>query len=112
MLTEVFSIQVEGSLPGAKLCTYIMDTNEELLIQKRPLILLCPGGGYTHTSDREAEPIAMRFLAMGYHVAILRDACAPAVYPTALLELAQAMKLIHDYADEWKVEADKIFVQG
>lgn len=112
MLTEVFQIKAEGSLPGAKLCTYIMDTNEELLIQKRPLILLCPGGGYTHTSDRESEPIAMRFLAMGYHVAILRYSCAPAVYPTALLELAQAMKLICDYAEEWKVDADKIFVQG
>lgn len=112
MLTEVFSIQAEGSLTDARLCTYILDTNKELLIQKRPLILLCPGGGYTHTSDREAEPIAVRFLAMGYHVAVLRYSCAPAVYPTALLELAQAMKLIDDYADEWNVEKGKVFVQG
>ncbi len=112
MLTEVFQIKAEGSLPDAKLCTYILDTSPELLIQKRPLILMCPGGGYAYTSDREAEPIAMRFLAMGYHVAILRYSCAPAVYPTALLELARAMKLVHDYADEWKVDEEKIFVQG
>ncbi len=112
MQTEVFSLHAEGSLPDAKLYTYILDTKEELLIKKRPIILLCPGGGYTHTSDREAEPLAMRFLAMGYHAAILRYSCAPAIYPTALLELAQAMKLIHAHADEWKVEADKIFVQG
>ena len=112
MLTEEFSIQAEGSRPGAKLCTYILDASEEFLIQKRPLILVCPGGGYAYTSDREAEPIAMRFLAMGCHVAVLRYSCAPAVYPTALLELAQAMKLVHDYADEWKVDEGKIFVQG
>lgn len=112
MLTEVFPIQVEGSLPETKLCTYILGTSEELYIKKRPLILMCPGGGYEWTSDREAEPIATRFLAMGYHVAILRYSCAPAAYPTALLEVAQAMKLIYDHAEEWNVETDKIFVQG
>lgn len=112
MLTEVFSIQAEGSLPDAKLCTYILETSDELMIKKRPLILLCPGGGYEYTSDREADPLAIQFLAMGYHVAILRYSCAPAVYPTALLEAAQAMKLIHEHAEEWKVEKEKIFVQG
>ncbi|MGN0140734.1 MAG: alpha/beta hydrolase [Roseburia sp.] len=112
MLTETFSIQVEGSQPGAKLCTYILDNSEEIEIKKRPLILMCPGGGYEFTSDREAEPLAMRFLAMGYHVAILRYSVKPAVYPTALLEAAQAMKLIHDYAEEWNVEPGKIFIQG
>lgn len=112
MMTEVFQIQAEGSLPYARLCTYILDTPQELFIKERPLILMCPGGGYNHTSDREAEPLAMRFLAMGYHVAILRYSCAPAVYPTALIEAALAMKLIHDYADEWHVDEKKIFVQG
>lgn len=112
MLTEIFPIKAEGSLPDARLCTYILDTNQELLIKKRPLILMCPGGGYNHTSDREAEPLAMRFLAMGYHVAVLRYSCAPAVYPTALLEAAQAMKLIHEHAGEWRVDEEGIFVQG
>lgn len=112
MLTEVFSIRVEGGISDAKLYAYILDTNQEFYIKKRPLILMCPGGGYTRTSDREAEPIAMRFLSMGYHVAILRYSCTPAVYPVALLELARAMKLVHDYSEEWNVDAQKIFVQG
>lgn len=112
MLTETFTIQTEGSQPGARLCTYILEASKELMIKERPLILLCPGGGYEFTSDREAEPLAMRFLAMGFHVAILRYSCAPAVYPTALLELASAMKLIHEYADEWNVQEDQIYVQG
>lgn len=112
MLTETFSIQVEGSEPYARLCTFIQETNTELLIKERPLILLCPGGGYERTSDREAEPLAVRFLAMGYHVAVLRYSTAPAVYPTALLELAAAMKLIHGYAEEWHVKKEKIVIQG
>lgn len=112
MLTETFQIKVEGSQPNAKLCTYILDESKELKINTHPLILMCPGGGYEFTSDREAEPLALRFLAMGYHVAVLRYSCAPAVYPTALLEIAAAMKLIHDYSQEWRVNTDKIIVQG
>lgn len=112
MRTETFSIQVEGSQPDARLNTYILDTDQELLIKKRPLILMCPGGGYWNTSNREAEPIAVRFLAMGYHVAILRYSCAPSVYPTALLEAAESMKIIHSHAAEWHVDPEKIIVQG
>ncbi len=48
----------------------------------------------------------------GRHVAVLRYSCKPAVFPTALLELAKAMQLVHQYADEWRVQEDKIFVLG
>ena len=46
MLTEVFEIKAEGSQPYARLCTYILDGSDELYIKKRPMILMCPGGGY------------------------------------------------------------------
>ena len=46
MLTETITIQVEGSQPGARLCIYIQEKSRELRIKERPLILLCPGGGY------------------------------------------------------------------
>ena len=32
--------------------------------RKRPLILICPGGGYEHVSVREGEPVAFHFLIM------------------------------------------------
>ena len=77
------------------------------------MMLICPGGGYEHTSDREAEPLAMHFSEyLGYHVAVLRYSVAPAVYPTALLEATASMKLIHEHAKEWYVDTDKIVVQG
>ena len=41
MLTETIAIQVEGSLPGARLCIYIQEKSRELRIKERPLILLC-----------------------------------------------------------------------
>lgn len=110
MFYKVYPMQVKGSLPGAKLTVYIQDTYQEVDIPTRPLILICPGGGYAYTSPREGEAFAMQFLAMGCHAAVLNYSCAPAVYPTALTELASSMKLIRENAAEWHV--DKVIVEG
>ena len=34
-------------------------------------VLILPGGGYNHVSDREAEPVALRFLARGWCAFVL-----------------------------------------
>ncbi len=110
MINKTFPIQMEGSLPETKLVTYIQDYYDEIGIKTRPLILICPGGGYSYTSRREAEAFAMQFLAMGCHAAVLDYSCAPAEYPTALTELAASMKLIRENAKEWCV--DNVIVLG
>lgn len=112
MIHLTYQLKVDGSLPDARLITYIQDYSDAMAVDKRPLVLLCPGGGYARTSDREAESMALQFLAMGYHAAVLRYSCAPAKFPTALLELASAMVLIRGNAEAWHVDADKIVVQG
>lgn len=112
MIIEKIELQAEGSLPGAHLVAYILDTPEDLYIKERPMIILCPGGGYERTSFREGEPVAMYFLQKGYHVGILRYSTAPAKYPAALLELGMAMGTVKEHAEKWKVDQDKIFVQG
>lgn len=112
MKNETFQIQVEGSLPETRLITYIQDHYQEIKIESRPLVLICPGGAYAYTSPREGEAFAMQFLAMGYHAAVLKYSCAPAVFPTSLTELASAMLLIRQNAEEWHVDPDKIIVLG
>lgn len=112
MMHQIFPIQAEGSLPEARLITYIQDHYEEIDIETRPLILVCPGGGYIHTSNREGEALAMQFLAMGYHAAVLKYSCAPAVFPTALTELGASMLLIRQNAKAWHVDPNKILVLG
>lgn len=113
MQYEVISIQTEQSAPDTKFYAYILDSSKEFQPDLlRPMIILCPGGGYEKTSDRESEPIAMRLLAMGYHVGILRYSVAPARFPTALLELAEVMKLVHENHEKWHVDWNQIFVQG
>lgn len=112
MRNQIFPIQVEGSLPETRLITYIQDYYEEIKIDRRPLILICPGGGYGYTSAREGEALAMQFLAMGYHAAVLKYSCAPARYPVALTELAAAMALIRGHAGEWHVDSKAVIVLG
>ena len=112
MINKTYDIQVEGSLPGARLTVYIQNASQELKLNHRPLVLVCPGGGYEFNSDREAEVFALQFLAMGCHAAVLNYSCKPAVFPTALGELAYSVALIRRNAAEWHVEPDKIIVLG
>ena len=71
MIYKKVEIKVEGYQEIADLYTYILDNSVEMRPnRKRPVIVICPGGGYTMTSDREAEPIAMQYLARGYHAVI------------------------------------------
>ncbi len=113
MIHETFSVTAEGSLNGgATLCTYLLELGDEFRYRKRPLILICPGGGYGMTSRREAEPLALAFNAAGYHAAVLYYSCAPARFPTQILEIAQAWKLICDRAEEWGVLQEQTVILG
>ena len=112
MIYKEFNISEEGSLDYAKLTVYIQEPSESLKISKRPLVLLCPGGAYMYTSDREAEPMALSFMAKGYNAAILRYSCAPASYPTSLLEVGRSILIIREHAGEWEVDENAIIVEG
>lgn len=110
ILTE--EIRVPGTLGSAYLETFFLDVTDKFTVQERPLVLVCPGGGYNHTSDRESEIVAMQFNAMGYHTAVLRYSCAPAVFPTALLELAKAAAYMREHAAQYRIDPERIAVLG
>ncbi len=112
MIHETIRLSMEGSMSYARLITYIQEDYEEIPIADRPLVVICPGGAYQFTSDREGEPLAMQFLAMGYHAAVLKYSCAPAVFPTALMELAYSIRLIRQHAQEWHVNPNQVIVLG
>jgi len=113
MIHKKIEIKARGMEAVGNLYTYFLDSSIEMRPnEKRPVILLCPGGGYEMTSDREAEPMAMQFLAMGYHVAILRYSVCPVRYPAALLQGAESVLYLKEHADEYHIDPEKIVVQG
>lgn len=97
---------------------FLEDSQELQPGKKRPAMVVCPGGGYTFLSDREAEPIVMKFLAEGYQVFLLHYKCLSGkgdeidVLPTAVQQLAMTMAAIRKNADEWFVNPDKVGVIG
>ena len=127
MLIEKIQLWDENEM--VTLHTYILNNSMEFQKdQLRPAVVICPGGGYLGTSDREAEPVAMRFASLGYHTFVLRyttyfkewvqdfnNPPAPnekSVYPQPLLDLAKAMLIIRENASKWLVDNDKIAVYG
>ncbi len=112
MIHEEIKIQVQGSEPYARVTTYLISHSEEIGIDKRPLVVVCPGGGYCFTSEREAEMFALKWNAYGYHAMVLWYSVRPAVYPAALLELATAVKMARERPKEWHIDEERIFVQG
>ncbi len=106
------SMAAPGSLSESKLVLYLQDQSSEIFMPCRPMVVVCPGGGYCWTSDREAEAIALQFLAMGYHAAVLRYSCAPAAYPTALLEAADSIRYIRAHTQQWHVDPSHVYLLG
>lgn len=102
-----------GSDESAKIQLYLQSPVEGVLQgQSLPCIVLCPGGGYRFTSDREAEPVALRFLSMGYQVAVLRYSVAPHRFPTQLCEAAVATAWLRRHARELCMDANRVAVCG
>ena len=112
MRYEMYDIKTEKSQENAKLVLYLLDPSPEIVVKKRPVIIICPGGGYKYLSDREGEIIALQFAAMGYHAAVLYYSVAPARYPTALLELGKSVVLLRGKAAQWGIDTERIVIAG
>ncbi len=127
MKTE--TIRLYENREDVTLTTYLLDDSGEMLNGKsRPAILVCPGGAYAFCSDREAEPIAIRYAAMGYHAFVLRYSVynkgkmvnplgdlkvdEDSLYPNAMCDVGAAMLYIRDHSKEWLVDPDRIVLTG
>ena len=109
MRVEKLMLPNEGE--DAYLDAYISDPLKGL---ERKAILVIPGGGYSGVcADREGEPIAQAFIPYGYNAFVLHytvDGKHP--YPTQLVQVARALKLIKDNHAQYGIDPDQIFVVG
>ena len=103
------------------LTAYIQEVGGEFIgLDKRPAVIILPGGGYHICSDRESDPVAFAFLKAGFDAFILRysvygadgELSGNADWPNPLSDYEQAMRLIKAKACEWNIMTDKIAVIG
>jgi len=80
-----------------------------------PVMIICPGGGFTYHSGREETPIATQFVAAGMHTIVLNyqleDKDTP-VYPTALQQVAATIEWIATNSAIHHVDTDCIILTG
>lgn len=114
MKYEKIPVTVDGTVQAA-LALYIQEDYKDTYGErKRPLVLVCPGGGYEHVSVREGEPIAFHFLTAGCHAAVLwYDISYQGVtHPQPLKELAWSVAYIREHTQQYAIDPDKILVAG
>ena len=99
-----------GDTPA--LWSYLHDVCGEISVNRRsPAVIVCPGGGYGMTSEREAEAIALRYFAKSYQVFVLRYS-AYAGWPIPLCEACGAVAYVKQNAEVLGVDPDKIAIMG
>ena len=122
----VQTIELWDDLPHVTLTGYLPTLlNKEC---QMPAIIICPGGAYLYTSEREAEPVALRFASLGYPTFVLhyntyygkgpidqRNPPQPnphSLYPQPLKDVAQAVATVRAQAASMQIDANKIVVAG
>lgn len=97
----------------------------------RPAVVICPGGGYRFCSEREAEPVALRFLELGfnafvvwYRVHVFEGEPLPHAeenwykvspghhFPMPQQDAAACLAFVRAHAEEWNTNPDQIAVMG
>ncbi|MFC7405589.1 alpha/beta hydrolase [Georgenia alba] len=99
---------------GARLTGYLQDESDALSnAAVRPAVLVLPGGGYRHVSDREAEPVALAYLAEGFNAFVLRYSVGDEhTFEEALSEAQAALSLIRERSAELRLAPDRIAAVG
>lgn len=98
----------------APLTAYVQEPSEQLgNATVRPAVLVLPGGGYFVTSDREAEPVALAYLAEGFNAFVLRYSVgAESPFEQSFDDAKAALAWIRENAAELHIDPTKVVVVG
>ena len=103
-------------LTGATMTAWLHEDSSEMatdLCRCRPAVIVCPGGAYSMVSDREKDPVAQEFFAMGVQVFTLAYSVEEkAADKRPMEELAKAVLAVRQNARKWLVDPQKVVVLG
>ncbi len=98
-----------------KIHTYTLNENPKLARQKKPLIIVIPGGSFDHLSLREGEPVALAYAARGFNAAVMEYNLLQdpgRIYPDAGLDVLSTIKYYRDHVEEYQIDPKKIVTIG
>lgn len=99
---------------GAKIIGYLRDVTESMPdYNRRPAVLVIPGGAYEHCSVREGDPVALQFLAAGYQAFVLTYSTGDAAaHWQPMVDAARAVAYLHKNADALRIRPGQVAVCG
>ena len=114
MLHETIHLSVPGADGAAELIAYAPDPSPALGADRlRTAIIICPGGGYHCLSDRESEPVALRFAGLGYASFVLKYHVAPqGRWPIPQQQLLAAIAHVRTSSARYHVDPAAVVVMG
>ena len=109
-LYEYFNVQ-RGSANGGFLNVYARSASAETGNIIRPAVLIMPGGGYEFVSDRENEPVALKFMNSGFACFVLQYSVF-ASYPVPLVEAQMAVSYIRANYEKYSINPKAVCTVG
>ena len=107
------TIGMSPEFPEATLTTYVYEYAKDMKPGPRSAVIVCPGGGYSNLSEREADPIVTEFLAAGFNVFLLRYSVKENAKDYApLKQAAHAIAYVRKNAEQYNIRPDRIFICG
>ena len=110
---KIVNVPVCESLSDAYLVAYLREDQKRMAGRARDALIVCPGGGYNSVSEREAEPISVRFAGEGFQVFELHYSVGEkAADLLPLKEVCLAVAHVRENAEAYRVDPHRIFVLG
>lgn len=94
-----------GYMPTLQL--YLLEERDK----PRPIVIICPGGGYVNVNPEE-DRVVSQYNAAGFHAAVLRYSVRPHCFPEPERDLMLAIGLVRESAEEWGIQKDRVAVCG
>lgn len=110
-LYKYFGIKRQKGAQGY-LRVFLHDKAEGAPDRIRPAMVVITGGGYRFTSQREEEPIALKYFAEGFNAFALDYSVYPLYFPTQLIEGAMAMCYARENAEKFAIDKEKVCAIG
>lgn len=78
----------------------------------RPLVVVCPGGGYCCRAPHEADPVSQWLNGLGIHSVVCHYRVSPWRHPAPLSDAQRAVRMVRANAAKWHVDPDRIGILG
>lgn len=75
-------------------------------------IIICPGGGYDHRSNKEGANIAKKLNEAGVSAVVLNYRVYPYVYPVGLNDAKRAIRFLRYNCEKFNIDSNKIGIMG